>query len=105
MRPKRQRALQVMLYYSREGTMNSFAEVIRYRRIKAQQEQDACMKQKIDESLATLSRGGTVRVTRPVAHKILIGCPHMLEGQRFDVKGKSVGAGVWELSVAKGKEP
>jgi hypothetical protein len=81
--------------------MNGMAQVMRYRRLKAQAERDASINRTIEASLATLSRGGTVRVTRPVAHSILIGSPHMWEGNPFNVKGKSVGAGVWELSVAK----
>lgn len=88
-----------MAFQERRWKVSGFAEVMRYRRIKAQAAHDAFVKQTIEASLATLSRGGKPRVTRQVAHAILIASPHMWNGTRLEVKGKSVGAGVWELST------
>jgi hypothetical protein len=80
--------------------MNGIAQVARYRRLKANAESDQRLKQTIEASLQYLSltAHGCVRVTRPVAHAILLGSPHVLNGKVFSVNGKSVGAGVWELS-------
>ena len=59
---------------------------------KAEMQQSA-----VNAAIGELSRGGTPRVDRAVAHTILMGAPWFWNGVRLSPVGRSVGAGVWEL--------
>jgi hypothetical protein len=77
--------------------MNPMTEVIRYRKIKAQDDAAQETQRLIDGALHTLSLNSNVRVTHVVAKSIFLGSPWMWKGQSLTVNGKYVGCGVWEL--------
>ena len=79
--------------------MNPMAEVMRYRKIKAQADGAQSVQRAVDGALSCLTMGGNPRVKRDVAQAALLGSPWMWNGQSLRVNGKSVGAGVWELYI------
>ena len=81
--------------------MNPMTEVMRYRRIMAQSDKAQAKARVVNCALSSLAMGGKPRVKRDVAQAILLGSPWPWNGQSLRVNGKSVGAGVWELSLER----
>ena len=78
--------------------MNPMAEVMRYRRIKAKAQKSMQDQITTNSTLWSLYYGQTVRVKRNVAQTVLLGSPWLFHGKNMDINGKSVGAGVYELT-------
>lgn len=55
----------------------------------------------VTDAIRRLELDGRPRVTRAVAHRILLKSPWFLNGTYYLIVGKSVGAGVWELRPEK----
>lgn len=83
--------------------MNGMAAVRRYYRIKDKEAANQAASSAFDDAIRLLAIGQRPRVTRTIAQRLLLGSPHMWDGAIIDVVGKSVGAGVWEMSQAKEK--
>ena len=78
--------------------MNPMTEVMRYRRLKAKDQQTQQDQIAIDSTLATLFHGQPTRVKRNVAQTVLLGSPWLFNGKNMNITAKSVGAGIYELT-------
>jgi hypothetical protein len=70
--------------------------VMRNARIRAQV---AAEKQAVNTALSSLASGGNPRVVRSVAKTMLLNSPYFYNGMRISVLVKSIGAGVYQLSM------
>lgn len=78
--------------------MNPMAEVMRYKQLKAKAQKAMQDQITIDSTLWNLYYGRKIRVTRNIAQTILLGSPWLFHGKNMDITGKSVGAGIYELT-------
>lgn len=69
--------------------MNGMAEARRYFSIKAKCEAAQNVRLAINEAIQSLETTPVIRVKTAVAQGVLLRC--------LDIKGKSIGAGVWEI--------
>jgi hypothetical protein len=79
--------------------MNPWTEVNRNRKLMAKAAAEWEFRKMVDSALGELALGCRPRVRRNVAQKLLLGSPFYWNGKRLEIAGKSVGAGIYEMSL------